>query len=740
MTAKGGVLNNIRGSQRHRPLWTLAAALVLAGLCFPSGTKVLANEPPALPAGSPVPTRWEPIGPTVDGSPVRDSSLLAGRVSAVAVIPGNKPVELIGTLGGIWRRVGGRPWNDVTDARWPSTAIGSIAVDPSNPKIVYAGTGYDNIDDSDVQPGGGILKSFNGGQTWIPMQASEHFLRGYAVTGLAVDPTNDAIVVAAANNGVFLSLDRGRLWREVLRLQSQPSQTAEVRLSVDPVTGIMLLGVAQGHSIAANWEGTRILTGHAMYRSANGGRTWTPFAVDSGTGGGDVLVPAIATDRESRRSYAYALDVNGTDSNGLYVSGNRGLTWRRKTSANVAGKFSIGQMAVDPLSPTHVFFAQERGPYEYTWDSSTDSPVTTSDGSSCQFGDWRTLALGPTFDAPLALYGGTDGGPCVYDLSRQRFSNQSAGLISGIDYFGSAASSGLEISGAQDLGVDTYRGGPLREVYHADAYGVLIDRNNPAVYYAGVNGFQGVGFDVSTDSGATWNPVALPGPAPGAPYLVRLEQASGDPRVLILSEPNGTLYVSNSDGQKWAARTIAGLGGDYLTAVRAALIPGAALPVIYAGTGFGHLWRSTNLGSTWTELDVRFPLSVKDIAIVISRFTRPSTEQLFIALGVYAPQDYATSSAVGDVQESTDSGANWIDIGQSLSGTSVNALLVDGTTLLAGTNNGVEIDARGTWSPAGSHFPNVRVNDIFLSWDNRTFFATTYGRGTWESPASRLLP
>src|SRR5438094_781585 len=71
--------------------------------------------------------RWQPIGATVDGRHVGRLAGLAGRVSAVAALQGNPPAELVGTLGGIWKRTGRGPWRDVTNPTWPSTAVNSFA-------------------------------------------------------------------------------------------------------------------------------------------------------------------------------------------------------------------------------------------------------------------------------------------------------------------------------------------------------------------------------------------------------------------------------------------------------------------------------------------------------------------------------------------------------------------------------------------------------------------------------------
>jgi hypothetical protein len=451
-----------------------------------------------------------------------------------------------------------------------------------------------------------------------------------------------------------------------------------------------------------------------------------------------VVVPALAT--SGGTTYAYALDIIGGTSAGLYTSANDGNSWQLQTTQTET-KASIAQLVVDPQSPTHAYFAQEFGPFEYTWGASSVQTLSGANGSMSSFGDWRALAIGPAADGGEALYGGTDGGTCFYDFASGDIINNSTGLVSGLDYYGVAASPTLELSGAQDLGVDSLAGSKANEIYHADSYGVLIDQRHPTTYYAGVNGEGGtVGFVVSHNSGRTWNPVSLPGPGT-SPYYMKLVQASGDPNVLILPEDTNTMFVSNNDGTSWHTRTIPVVGGDYLTTVGAALVRGSSTPVIYAGTGFGSLWRSTDLGGSWAPVSLPLPsslLSVRSIVIDQSDSAAPNSEHLYLAAGVYAPPAYAGTTTEGAVLESTDSGASWQDISGPLSSTSVNALLLSGSTLLAGTDTGVEQFVDGNWSPAGTGFPNVRVTDLFLSADRQAFFATTYGRGTLESilPAS----
>lgn len=173
-----------------------------------------------------------------------------------------------------------------------------------------------------------------------------------------------------------------------------------------------------------------------------------------------------------------------------------------------------------------------------------------------------------------------------------------------------------------------------------------------------------------------------------------------------------------------------------MTSVKAAVFPGSSAPVIYVGTYGGSVWRSPDLGASWTELTSFAPLTVRDLALDPAGSTASSSgNRLYVGLGVGGVTDYHSFSTDGGVYASSDSGSSWSKIGQALSQTSVNALLVNGSTLLAGTDRGVVRFSGGTWSRAGTGLPNVRVNDLELSADGKAFFAATYGRGTWEAAA-----
>src|SRR2546430_3069366 len=137
----------------------------------------------------------------------------AGRVTTVAGIPGNAAVYYFGTPGGgVWKTInGGRTWTPIFDEpRVPS--IGALALAPSNPDIIYVGTGEETV-------GNGVYKSTDAGKTWSHVGLNDTRY----ISGIIVDPKDPNIVlvsardyfIAGAGRGIFKTTDGGRTWKKV---------------------------------------------------------------------------------------------------------------------------------------------------------------------------------------------------------------------------------------------------------------------------------------------------------------------------------------------------------------------------------------------------------------------------------------------------------------------------------------------------------------------------------------------
>jgi photosystem II stability/assembly factor-like uncharacterized protein len=228
-------------------------------------------------SGAPMP-KWVSIGPAPikGGSPETTwtSRPRSGRVAAIAVDPANKKHWLIGAAGGgVWETFdSGGTWAPRTDDQ-PVLTMGSIAFAPSNPKIVYAGTG-EAVIGVDAYGGQGLLKSSDGGTTWVHQAATASTFLNRAFSDLAVDPTNPDIVVAGltkalqwspatsmpGDSGIYKTTNGGGSWT----LKKKGEATA---VEIDP-TNFSRQYAGLGDNIGAAENG--------LYRSVDTGETWSP--------------------------------------------------------------------------------------------------------------------------------------------------------------------------------------------------------------------------------------------------------------------------------------------------------------------------------------------------------------------------------------------------------------------------------------------------------------------------------
>jgi len=181
---------------------------------FASGVASAQDIPPSLYSEM----KWRMIGP-----------FRAGKVNGVAGVPGNPAIYYMGVDGGgVWKTTdGGVTWKPVFDGE-SAPSIGALAVAPSNPNVIYVGTGVNTVY-GDVTYGNGLYKSADGGTTWqhLGLEDTRHIAR------ILVDPRNPDIVLVAAlghsfapneERGVFRSTDGGKSWKKVLLRDKRPKE------------------------------------------------------------------------------------------------------------------------------------------------------------------------------------------------------------------------------------------------------------------------------------------------------------------------------------------------------------------------------------------------------------------------------------------------------------------------------------------------------------------------------------
>src|SRR6476661_926783 len=220
--------------------------------------------------------RWRLIGP-----------FRGGRVLAVAGVPAEPAHFYFGSVnGGVWEtNDAGRTWQPIFDSQ-PVGSIGALAVAPSNPRVIYAGSGEADMR-SDIAQGNGMYRSADGGRTWSHVGLAD----SQQIGRVLVDPRNpDVVYVAAlghpygpnAERGVFRSRDGGGSWQKVL---FKDENTGAIDLAFEPGNPEVIY--------AALWATRRTPwhiyppsngPGSGLYKSTDGGDHWTAIAGKSGTG------------------------------------------------------------------------------------------------------------------------------------------------------------------------------------------------------------------------------------------------------------------------------------------------------------------------------------------------------------------------------------------------------------------------------------------------------------------------
>lgn len=367
-------------SDRRSQTMKLVCALVFAASAAALGAQGRGGGAPQgpVPTQTPSQARFEYIGPQS-----------AGRIAAAAASVGKPGVYFAGAAsGGVWKSAdGGVTWKPTFDKE-SSQAIGALAVAPSNPNIVWAGTGEAwAVRDMDMM-GDGIYKSTDAGETWTSMGLRETGRIGTII----IDPKNENIVLACAlgratgpqrERGVYRSEDGGRTWQQTL--------------FVDVNTGCSGLQMSQQNTnvvIAGTWEiqlQTHVLEsggmGSGIYLSNDGGKTFAKVTASglpkSPYGKTDV---AIAPSDGNRM---YALIQTGADGVKGLKSEAQGSLWRSddagKTWNNVSwDRRLIGRagyyirIRVAPDDPNHVLIANST-----LWRSRDGGKIWVSGGGGC---------------------------------------------------------------------------------------------------------------------------------------------------------------------------------------------------------------------------------------------------------------------------------------------------------------------------------------------------------------------
>jgi len=663
---------------------------------------------------------WQFLGPTNT----------SGRVTDIAVPPRSRgktyDIWVATASGGVWRsRNEGTTWEPAfVDA--PTTSIGDVTIAPSDPNVIWIGTGEANIFRSSMA-GCGVYKSTDDGKTWRHMGLGAT----HTIPRIVIHPKNPAIVHVASSGhewtdnderGVYKTTDGGKTWKRTLFVNSRAGAIDLVMHPTDPNT----LWCSTWHRIRKRWHDPRSdsdYDGSGIWKSTDGGESWKavndglPAAPHRGRIGIDVCRSQPDVLYAFLDCYEIDEDIKGQDSYGrrreggikgaqVYRSDDAGNSWRKvsedgRTIKRVSSTYGwvFGQIRVDPTNADRIYVM--------------GVPLIASDDGGKTFrrirgmhGDHHAMWIDP--ENPNYIINGNDGGVAIsydggakwrtfYDnLPVVQFYNVSYDMSEPFHVYGSIQDHGSR-RGTVDLSRGRHRiratdwvSAPGGEAsYHA------IDPNDPDVVFS--ESFYGA---IQRSDPRSKNRVRLkPQPRKGEPelrgqWLAPFIISPHNPRIIY--HGMNYLYRSMDRGDNWErispdlSYADASKMGDipYQTIVTVSESP-LQFGRIYAGTDDGRLHVRSENGD-WTEITAGLAPRRWMSRVVASRF---NSETVYVAQNGKRWDDFEAY-----LWRSTDRGSTWEDISAGIPGGPINVVCEDPKDpriLYVGTDVGVYVTTDG---------------------------------------------
>lgn len=702
----------------------LVAAAASPYLLAFSQKKVLEKTAPA----APVEQSWRPLGPYSiphgqtygDGPGSRPP--VSGRIVAIAVDPGNANHVLIGSgAGGVWEtKDGGKNWQPRTDNQ-PSLSTGAIAFDPSNPLIVYAGTGEG---DSFSALGVGLLRSTDGGTTWS-LHARAPF-EGIGFYDLVVDPLNGNHLLAATTGGLFESANGGSTWTQ---------RRAQVTwdLSMHP-------------KVADNPSSTREVFAacrDGLFRSTNGGTSWSA-----------VSLPSMPTVRhrievchapsDGNVVYVWAAGSpnvpDPTDSSTLQP---KPYLWRRNvfggsfTANTTPPDVQTGQAwydwfaAVAPNNPNVLYVGAiniHKGVRSTTgtWNWTNISAKNSGDSVHP---DQHAIAFGPI--DPNIVFVGNDGGIFRSPDGGVKWQALNKGLnITEFEFLTQHPQfETWLLGGTQDNGTVRYEG---EEVWYHVEDGDGGDCGTSSISpYTCYHTFYAMGMERSTTGGGwgSWDWIGPDVPdadnySDGALFYPPVE-VNGR----VVAQAGRTVYISTDTGTNWKKVALPGIAG---------LASALAIPTtsrIYVGTDRGRIYRLDLTGATWSNPVSSGRPATGFVSDILVDPTNPN--RIWVTYS-----SIASGTIGGRVFRSDNAGASWQNVSAGLPDIAINAIESDPlhpNTVFVAADVGVyrSVNAGAVWTSFNNGLPNALVKDLAFHAPSRLLRAATQARGVWEIPVDQ---
>lgn len=678
----------------------------------------------------------------------------SGRIVDIAVHPNNSDVFYVAAAyGGVWKTNNhGNTFSPIFD-EYGTQSIGCIAIDKTNPNVIWVGTGENNNQRS-VGYGNGLYKSLDGGKSFtnVGLKNSEH------IGMIAIDPENSDIVYVAAygplwksggERGLYKTTDGGKTWSQI---HSVSDNTGCNEIHIDAKNSNILYAT---YHQRRRHEWTYLGGGpeSALYKSTDAGKTWRKLS--SGLPAGDVGRISICI-VPSNTDILYSVIEAGEGKGGVFVSYDKGETWSKQNDFSTAGNYYQEIMA-DPKNPLRFFIMDT-----YLKTSLDGGKTITNAGESNKHVDNHAIWINPENTKHWLV--GCDGG--LYETYDNGQNYHFFGNLSITQFYRASVDNAVPFyniyGGTQDNNTlggpsanGTANGIPNSDWFvtvGGDGFKSQIDPVNPDIVYSQWQYGGLIRYDKKTGEQIDIKPMPKEGEKAyrwnwDAPLII----SNHNPAVLYFAA--NVVFKSTDRGNSWTVISpdlsqqidrnklkvmdrvwgIDGVAKNQSTSIYGNIVYLSESPldqnILYAATDDGQLQMTTDGGKTWAAQKsfAGVPANSYVSAVHASKHNK---NWVYAAFDNHRQGDFKPYLA-----KSIDGGKTWNNIASNLpTNGSVKSFAEDSKNanlLFAGTEFGFFVTVSGgkKWTPFQGGMPPIAIKDIVIQERENDLVLATFGRG-----------